>query len=94
MKKYVLALGVLALFVVGCSSTQSSMPTKEIATETLTPELAEGKTMYENNCAKCHKLFDRSKLSKEEWVPVLNSMAKKAKIDDVTKAKIYAYLVH
>ena len=60
----------------------------------LTAEVAEGKTSYENNCAKCHKLFAPEDYSKEDWMPILKRMAKKAHLDDVETGKIYAYLTY
>ncbi len=62
------------------------------AVEVLTAELAEGKYLYENNCAKCHKLFDRHEYTAQQWMPITLSMQKKAKIQDIEREKIYNYL--
>ena len=53
---------------------------------------ADGQKLYEANCAKCHKLFDPSEFSAEEWKPIMVRMQVKAKISDAETAKIYAYL--
>lgn len=58
----------------------------------LTPELAEGQNLYSNNCAKCHKLFEPKKFTREEWHPILIRMQKKAKLDDVQMASITNYI--
>jgi hypothetical protein len=54
--------------------------------------LAEGKSLYGMNCAKCHELFDANKFTAEEWTPIVLSMQKKAGISDEQREKIYAYL--
>lgn len=60
----------------------------------ITPEvLAEGKSLYGMNCAKCHELFDKTSFNAEEWKPIVLSMQKKAKISDEHREKIYTYLI-
>ena len=58
----------------------------------MTPELAEGKSLYENNCAKCHKLYDAKEFSAEDWKPIVARMQKKAHLDDIAGGKIYNYV--
>lgn len=58
----------------------------------MTPELAEGKSLYDNNCANCHKLYDAKDFSAEEWKPIVSRMLKKAHLDDLQGQKIYNYL--
>ena len=54
--------------------------------------LAEGKSLYGMNCAKCHELYDAKSFTAEEWTPIVMRMQKKAKISDEHREKIYAYL--
>ena len=54
--------------------------------------LAEGKSLYGMNCAKCHELFDANRFTAEEWTPIIIRMQKQAKISDEQRDKIYAYL--
>ena len=106
MKYKVIALAILAVIIYSCAAkssvpttevkkTESSEPTvndkKGVAT-VMTPELAEGKNLYENNCAKCHKLYDSKDFSAEEWKPIVDRMQKKAHLDDMQGQKIYNYL--
>lgn len=104
MKYKVLALSILAAIIYSCAS-KSSVPTTEVkktephvtTTEVkfatvMTPELAEGKSLYENNCAKCHALYNPKDFSAEQWKPIVLSMQKKAHLDDVAGQKIYNYV--
>ena len=92
MKYKVTVLFCLAVVVFACSTKKSSVPTVEAKKVELTPELAEGKMLYENNCAKCHKLYDTKKFNAEEWKPIVASMQKKAHLDDLQGQKIYNYV--
>jgi hypothetical protein len=90
MKSKIIALGLLSMIAFSCAT--KAVATKEVKTVVLTKELAEGKGMYENNCAKCHKLYDATAFSKEDWKPILVSMQKKAKLGDVEMASISNYI--
>ncbi len=90
MKTKIMALAVVGIMLYACSPKTAPAPTE--AKKELSPALAEGRTLYENNCAKCHKLYNTSDYTAEQWSPILERMKKKAKIDDATTAKIYAYV--
>lgn len=51
-----------------------------------------GKSLYQNNCGSCHKLFAAKEFSKEDWLPILKSMQKKADLNDENMAAIKAYI--
>ncbi len=91
MKLKIVAIAIVGIFIYSCSPKVIAPVTDANKVE-LTPALAEGKSLYENSCAKCHMLFPASKHTKEDWVPVLDRMAKKAKITDEQKASIYNYI--
>jgi cytochrome c5 len=91
MKLKIAALAIVGILIYSCSPKVVT-PVGEAKKIELTPELAEGKSLYENSCAKCHMLFPASKHTKEDWIPVLDRMAKKAKITDEQKASIYNYI--
>ncbi|MEO5777501.1 MAG: cytochrome c [Flavobacterium sp.] len=99
MKYKVLALAVLATIIYSCAA-KSSAPTASTpppvktttASTVMTAELAEGKNLYENNCAKCHKLYDPKEFSAEQWKPIVDRMQKKAHLDDLAGQKIYNYV--
>ena len=95
MKYKVIALAILTVIIYSCAS-KSSVPTTEVKKATvatlLTPELAEGRSLYENNCATCHKLYDAQEFSAEEWKPIVARMQKKAHLEDFQGQKIYNYV--
>lgn len=53
----------------------------------------DGANLYINNCANCHKLYKAEEFSKEDWVPIIKRMQKKARITDAETVAIYNYLV-
>ena len=96
MKYKVITLAVLAIMIYSCAS-KSSVPTtevkkEEVKTSPMTSELTEGMYLYENNCAKCHKLYSPNDFNEEEWKPIVNRMQKKAHLTDLEGQKIYNYL--
>jgi cytochrome c5 len=95
MKSKIFTLAVATLLLVSCGTKKA--PAAPTVTETvkaaeLTPELAAGKNLYENSCAKCHKLYEPKKFSQEEWQPILTKMQKKAHLDDTQMASISSYI--
>lgn len=102
MKLRILTITAI-LLLISCGPKKAVSATTEaktdpVITETeketeLTPEeLADGKGLYENNCARCHKLYEPKKFTQEEWKPILVRMQKKAKLDDVKMASITNYI--
>jgi cytochrome c5 len=91
MKIRIIAVAILGIFLYSCSPKVIA-PVTEVKKAELTPELAAGRTLYENNCAKCHKLFSPTKLSEQDWKPVLVRMQKKARLDDAQMVEISNYI--
>lgn len=96
MKLKFLTLTAAVLLLVSCSS-KTPMTAVQPKAETsmaaeLTAKLAEGKSLYENSCSRCHKLYEPKKYSQEEWKPILVRMQKKAKVDDNQMASISNYI--
>jgi cytochrome c5 len=102
MKSRILTLTAVVLLLASCGTQKTATvatkePTATAVTEiakpaALTPELAEGKNLYENSCARCHKLYDAKKFTQEEWKPILTRMQKKAKLDDTQITSISNYI--
>jgi cytochrome c5 len=96
MKYKVIAFIVLANIVYSCA-TKSSVPTAEVkkgdvSLTPMTSELVEGKSLYENNCARCHQLYSPQDFNAQDWKPIVNRMQKKANLSDIDGQKIYKYL--
>ena len=97
MKIKILIFLFLTFIIISCSpKTIPIIATPKVAdvkvTKAMTSELAEGMYLYENNCAKCHKLYDATEFSSEEWKPIVQRMQKKANLDAIQGLKIYNYL--
>jgi cytochrome c5 len=95
MKSKIIA--VAALFVVFCSCSSkkvvaTTVPKEEPNTIVLTEKLAEGKTLYENSCVRCHQLHAATEFNKEEWKRILTKMQPKAHLDNTQIASISDYI--
>ena len=95
---------LLVLSLMGCSTkkvVKDEVNTKpnaivlseqKIAPIAVVEEKLDGKNLYENNCAKCHQLYEPNKFSKQEWEPILVKMKEYAELDDAQMASISGYL--
>jgi len=104
MKTKIIAVAFFAIVFFSCGGSKSIPPPPPPMITTPTPtveenqadsasDLAEGKSLYENNCAKCHSLYNPKDFSKESWKPILLDMQIKAGISDEQREKIYNYVV-
>lgn len=98
--KLTLIVALMGLAIVSCSKKSAApavveTPKAEAAkVDVSEATIAEGKSIYEASCAKCHKLFSPAKHTKEEWTGVLNRMAPKARINEQQKNLVYVYLTN
>lgn len=51
-----------------------------------------GMETYTAKCGRCHGLKNTVNWTKEEWVPIMNSMAPKARLDSTQKANVLTYV--
>ena len=94
--KIITVAALLSVFLYSCGGTKTVAPTAAVETVAkveLSPALAEGKGLYENNCAKCHQLYAPTEYTAEKWTGILKWMQPKAKITDEQRTSIYNYLV-
>ena len=97
--KFIIGLFALTL-AYACTAKKAVAPTPEVKDISTVSEkmvvtaevLAEGKSLYGMNCAKCHELYDTKSFTAEEWTLIVLRMQKKARISDEQREKIYAYL--
>lgn len=97
MKTKIMALALVGILIYSCAPKVTPPPSPPAAKSTevavASNDIAEGKELYENNCAKCHKLYNPNDYSDQDWLPILERMKKKAKISDLQHDKIYAYII-
>lgn len=87
MKKII--FGSLTMGLVLASCTQSGMAGSKLKKE---KQIAEGKTIFENSCHKCHALPEPKAFTDEQWVGLVNAMAPKAKLTDEQGKLVYEYV--
>lgn len=90
MKIRILSLALIALILNSCGPSKATVAKSEQAI--LIAKQNAGKEIYENNCAKCHQLYDPKSYSIQEWQPILKKMQVKARLQDADMDKILAYL--
>ncbi len=103
MKTILLTFGFVltSLFVVTCAANAAktvahmeAAPTKEYVKANFSEDqLAQGKLLFENNCAKCHDLKDPESRDPEKWNNVLKRMLPKTPLDYEQGRLVRAYLV-
>lgn len=93
MKTKIITVALIAITLYSCGGSKSAAPMVDAKKTEITTALAEGKTLYESNCAKCHKLYAPSDFSKEEWRPIVTQMQKKARLSDEQGNSIYNYII-
>lgn len=94
MKKFFTAGLFTAILLVSCTP-KTSVPSADAPwTVTASAEkIAQGKTIFENSCGRCHKLPEPTAFTSVQWVGIMNSMAPKAKLNDEQHQWVYDYVV-
>lgn len=84
------SLSILGLLLASCTPKTSTVTGPKNTSAT---KLAEGKTIFENSCGKCHALPNPTEHSATQWVGIMNAMAPKAKLNDEQHQLVYDYVV-
>lgn len=103
MKVRIVALALLGIIIYSCAPKIAPTPPppppappEPIAAVESAPaisdELAEGKLLYENNCAKCHQLYNPKDFNEDQWFQITLKMQPMADISDEVRQKIYKYV--
>lgn len=89
------------LILFSCShKTIQTQPTKK-ANETATASpffltapasSVEGEKLYKSRCGECHKLENPADYTADQWIRIMKSMAKKAKLIESEKNDVMAYV--
>ncbi|CAH0126653.1 cytochrome c [Chryseobacterium sp. Bi04] len=91
MKKLIAVASFTSILWASCTP-KAATATAGSSTSTA-EQIAEGKTIFENSCAKCHKLPDPTSHNPVQWVGIMNSMAPKAKLNDDQHQWVYDYII-
>lgn len=76
-------------------NTPVGKSTKTTGSKRLTADMiAQGRTIFENNCGKCHALPEPKSHTDAQWVSLVNVMAPKAKLTDAQAEMVYDYLTY
>ncbi|OSZ78503.1 hypothetical protein CAP35_09700 [Chitinophagaceae bacterium IBVUCB1] len=96
---YIIALGI-GVSLAACTSKKATTSTaspadvvKEMQTKYTEAQREEGKTLWQGNCQKCHKLYQPETRTVGKWENVLPRMNKRAKLTDEQAALVRAYLI-
>jgi cytochrome c5 len=99
MKNKILSLAILSIVFVACATKNKVVDVNKekekeiIVVEKDVERFNEGKALYENNCAKCHKLYDTKQFNANDWKPIVEIMRKKAKLTEEEGDKIFYYVI-
>lgn len=90
MRKAFAASFIITVLLTSCTpkATAIAEPAKTSA-----QQLAQGKTIFENACKRCHDLPNPTAHTSVQWVGIMNSMAPKAKLNDEQHQWVYDYIV-
>lgn len=92
MKKISAAALLAGILLASCTPKTSTVAPIGPAVSSA-EQLAQGKTIFENSCGRCHKLPDPTAHTSVQWVGIMNSMAPKAKLTDEQHQWVYDYIV-
>lgn len=106
--KTLFIISILASTFLGCAkkvapaATIDNKPATETKTVTETKPVIvtpvessmsiSGHVIYDVKCGLCHALKKPGDFTVEQWVPILDDMASRAKLDSTEKANVRAYV--
>jgi len=89
-------IAVVGATLAGCQTTGDSQsmppPDQQRATQLSPTELSQGRTLYANKCARCHRFHDPAKYDNAEWHMWMRKMSKKAHLSPGEEATLSKYL--
>ena len=75
------------------SGTAAATPVTPAAPAADPVAIAAGHEVYDGKCGQCHKLFEISQFTEEEWGKIIPSMARKARLTDDEHDKLVTYIL-
>jgi hypothetical protein len=96
LKASLLVLILAAVFLSSCTKTSTASlytPASSDATATATlDELQQGRTLYVNNCGKCHNLYSPDDFSASQWKTIIPNMEPKTSISTLQASLVTKYV--
>lgn len=93
MKNIITVTSFIAIALTSCTPKTATSSTPAGPATSTADQIAQGKTIFENSCGRCHKLPDPTAFTSVQWVGIMNSMAPKAKLNDEQHQWVYDYVV-
>lgn len=94
MKKYLYSLAFVGAIVYSCK-TQSTPPVpapKDSPAVAANDVVAKGSDLFTQRCGKCHELPSAAEFTSEQWKPIIDRMAPKAKLTEEETNWVLAYV--
>lgn len=93
MKNIFLAAGFASILLASCTPKSAPVAEAPRSATSTAEQMAQGKTIFENSCNRCHKLYEPTQFTAVEWVGIMNAMAPKAKLTEQQHQWVYDYVV-
>ncbi|WP_292009616.1 cytochrome c [Chryseobacterium sp.] len=90
MKKLIVSSFFISIVLASCTPKTSAVTGP---VNTSAEKLAQGKTIFDNSCGRCHDLPEPTAHTPVQWVGIMNAMAPKAKLNDEQHQLVYDYIV-
>lgn len=89
----VFGLGLASCSKQGTDTSNLYIPTPSDVTTTATlDELIQGRSLYIDNCGKCHGLYSPESFSSSQWKSVMSQMAPKTRMSAAEVSKVSKYV--
>lgn len=93
MKSLFASATFILVLLASCTPKASTVAEAPKSATSTAEQIAQGKTIYETSCKRCHKLYEPTQFTSVEWVGIMNAMAPKAKLTEEQHQWVYDYVV-
>ncbi|MFY1047962.1 cytochrome C [Chryseobacterium sp. GP-SGM7] len=93
MKSLFASATVILVLLVSCTPKATTVAEAPKSATSTAEQIAQGKTIYESSCNRCHKLYEPTQFTSVQWVGIMNAMAPKAKLTEEQHQWVYDYVV-
>jgi len=93
MKSIIAAATFSLILLTSCTPKATTVTEAPKSVTSTAEQIAQGKTIFETACKRCHALPEPTKYNAVQWVGIMNSMAPKAKLTDEQHQWVYDYVV-